>query len=104
MAKKTVKPTCEFGRQLLRREIELGFTREQSLEALGLGSPQTFINWMRGQQPGPEWYSAFEEFFAESRPVILGWLGHLSAEEVSAIRTGREAMGLYLGSPVRVAA
>lgn len=104
MARKTVRPTCEFGRQLLRRELELGYTREQSLEALHVGSPQTFINWMRGQQPDPDWYPLFEEFFGESRPVILGWLGHLSPEEVSAIRKGNQATGLLLGSPVRAAA
>ena len=87
MANRSVKPTCEFGRQLVKREKELGITREQALVRIGCKSNQTYINWLRGQQPDPDWYPAFEKFFERRRWYILDWLGLLDKEEVSVLRS-----------------
>lgn len=102
MAHRSVKPTCELGRQMVAREQALGITREEAISRIGC-RPQTYINWLRGQEPGREWYPSLERFFDVPRYVILGWLGDLKPREVAAIRLN-SAKGVLLSSPYATAA
>lgn len=45
MAHRTVKPTCELGRQMVAREQAMGITREEAISRIGC-RPQTYINWL----------------------------------------------------------
>lgn len=88
----------ELGRRLTEERERLGSLRAAA-RAMGVATG-TYEGWQKSwRRPRPEHYQTISKFLDEPVPVILGWMGYLTSEQVADLI---EAKGVYISSPVRV--
>lgn len=63
-----------------------GISKEKAIRDLDTTRP-SYLNWLRGGIPGPQWIDPFVKFTGESKWVIMAALGILNWSEAEVLET-----------------